>query len=338
MKYLMFGSLFSRLEAGLAKCRQSPPILRCSRLDWIDHEKMFIGVDDWELKLHLALGIARGIRAMHSECVWHRDLKSLNVLINSYHPIHVHIPPSSSSNPFETVQQTAHNFLLQISSHHLTQDVLAIAAAREVKAYPFDMMPDDDSPQISSSFPIATPRTPHSPIRAKCLCISISDQCIDHADSLYTYFMDKQLESTHACIAAACVYLAVQANQAGSSCSIDSISQAFDCSVDDITRLKSKLSNSFSNTFPDDHVEIPVFYASVCDFGLSKVCISCQSIIIRGSKTFFPQPSGDSDSADNDEKGSLPYMAPEIFEKRYKSSIFQARTPKTPVTSHARTP
>jgi serine/threonine protein kinase len=31
-------------------------------------------------------------------------------------------------------------------------------------------------------------------------------------------------------------------------------------------------------------------------------------------------------------------MAPEIFEKRYKSSIFQARTPKTPVTSHARTP
>ena len=101
MKYLMFGSLFSRLEAGLAKCRQSPPILRCSRLDWIDHEKMFIGVDDWELKLHLALGIARGIRAMHSECVWHRDLKSLNVLINSYHPIHVHIPPSSSSNPFE---------------------------------------------------------------------------------------------------------------------------------------------------------------------------------------------------------------------------------------------
>jgi hypothetical protein len=179
-------------------------------------------------------------------------------------------------------------FLLQISSHHLTQDVLAIAAAREVKAYPFDMMPDDDSPQISSSFPIATPRTPHSPIRAKCLGISISDQCIDHADSLYTYFMDKQLESTHACIAAACVYIAVQANQAGSSCSIDSISQAFDCSVDDITRLKSKLRNSFSNTIPDDLVEIPVFYASVCDFGLSKVCISCQSIIIRGSKTFFP--------------------------------------------------
>ena len=163
--------------------------------------------------------------------------------------------------------------LLQISSHHLTQDVLAIAAAREIKAYPFDMMPDDDSLQISSSFPIATPRTPRSPIRTKCLGISISDQCIDHADSLYTYFMDKQLESTHACIAAACVYLAVQANQAGSSCSIDSISQAFDCSVDDITRLKSKLSNSFSNTIPDDHVKIPVFYASVCDFGLSKVCI-----------------------------------------------------------------
>jgi serine/threonine protein kinase len=32
----------------------------------------------------------------------------------------------------------------------------------------------------------------------------------------------------------------------------------------------------------------------------------------------FLQPSGHSDSTDNDEKGSLPYMAPEIFEKRCK--------------------
>ena len=86
MKYLKYGSLMQRLDAGLAKSREPAPILRCSHSDWKDPEKMFIGVDDWELKLHLALGIARGIHAMHTESVWHRDLKSSNVLINEYHP------------------------------------------------------------------------------------------------------------------------------------------------------------------------------------------------------------------------------------------------------------
>ena len=89
MKYLKYGSLMQRLDAGLAKSRESTPILRCSYLDWKDPEKMFIGVDDWELKLHLALGIARGIHAMHTESVWHRDLKSSNVLINEHHPSQV---------------------------------------------------------------------------------------------------------------------------------------------------------------------------------------------------------------------------------------------------------
>ncbi len=90
MNYMKYGSLMQRLDAGRAKSKESPPILRCSHLDWTDPNKMFIGVDDWELKLHLALGIARGIHAMHSECVWHRDLKSSNVLIDEYHPVHVH--------------------------------------------------------------------------------------------------------------------------------------------------------------------------------------------------------------------------------------------------------
>jgi serine/threonine protein kinase len=50
---------------------------------------MFVGVNDWELKVHLALGIARGICAMHREGVWHRDLKSSNVLIKEYNPVEV---------------------------------------------------------------------------------------------------------------------------------------------------------------------------------------------------------------------------------------------------------
>ena len=92
MNYMKYGSLMQRLDAGRAKSKESPPILRCSHLDWTDPNKMFIGVDDWELKLYLALGIARGIRAMHAELVWHRDLKSSNVLINQYHPFHVDSP------------------------------------------------------------------------------------------------------------------------------------------------------------------------------------------------------------------------------------------------------
>jgi serine/threonine protein kinase len=96
MKYLKFGSLEYRLEAGLAKYRESPPILRCSSADWNSPDTMFIGVDDWELKLHLALGIARGIRAMHADCVWHRDLKSSNVLINEYSAFDVQCPPPLS--------------------------------------------------------------------------------------------------------------------------------------------------------------------------------------------------------------------------------------------------
>ncbi len=89
MEYLQFGSLMHRLELGLAKSKLTPPIRRCSFKDWQSSSRMFIGVDDWELKIHLALGIARGIGAMHRENVWHRDLKSSNVLIAEFEPFEV---------------------------------------------------------------------------------------------------------------------------------------------------------------------------------------------------------------------------------------------------------
>jgi serine/threonine protein kinase len=289
MKYLKFGSLMYRLDAGLAKYRESPPILRCSVNDWKSPERMFIGVDDWELKLHLALGIARGIRAMHADCVWHRDLKSSNVLINEYNAFDVQCPPHLSFI-FNLDVAVYHQFLpLRDSSHNVTQDVLAIAAAREFGAYPFDMEPD--SPSCSSSVPATTPRTPDSFISEICKGIGMSDQCIDHAEYLYSYFIlrdnhhdDVRLDSTRDCIAATCVYLAEQASQTGPSCSIDNISSAFKCSVSDITRLKSKL----YTLEPKGSVPIPVFYAYVCDFGLSKVSFSCSCILPCLMKAFFP--------------------------------------------------
>jgi serine/threonine protein kinase len=89
MEYLKYGSLMQRLDAGLAKSKLASPQFRCSRKDWSHSSSMFVGVNDWELKVHLALGIARGICAMHREGVWHRDLKSSNVLIKEYNPVEV---------------------------------------------------------------------------------------------------------------------------------------------------------------------------------------------------------------------------------------------------------
>ena len=107
MEYVEYGSLMQRLDAGLAKSKESPPILRCGFSNWKMPTKMFIGIDDWELKLHLALGIARGIRAMHKGGVWHRDLKSSNVLIKLYHPTQV-CPPTSSSISTSTTCSPVH--------------------------------------------------------------------------------------------------------------------------------------------------------------------------------------------------------------------------------------
>jgi hypothetical protein len=158
--------------------------------------------------------------------------------------------------------------------HFMRQDVLAIAAAREFGVYPYDLVIESKSSQVPVSVPASTPRLPDSPIKEVCRSLGISDESSDHADSLYSYFNSKQwlLDSNDDSVAAACVFLAEQANQAGFSCSIDVISSAFNCTASDITRLSTKIRNLFPNSPSEGHLDIPVFYACVCDFGLSKVC------------------------------------------------------------------
>ena len=155
----------------------------------------------------------------------------------------------------------------------VSQDVLAIAAAREFGVYPYDLIMESKSSQVSISVPASTPRIPDSPIKDACKRICISDECSDHADSLYSYFNSKNwlLDPNDDCVAAACVFLAEQANEAGFSCSIDIISSAFNCTASDVTRLSTKIRSLFPNPPSEAHLDIPVFYACVCDFGLSKV-------------------------------------------------------------------
>jgi hypothetical protein len=90
---------------------------------------------------------------------------------------------------------------------------------------------------------------------------------------LYSYFKsdDSLRDCSSNLIAASCVHLAELANRSGSSCAIQLISSAFSCSVPDILRMSSRLSSLYP-AIPPHKVEIPVFYACVCDFGLSKVC------------------------------------------------------------------
>ena len=73
----------------------------------------------------------------------------------------------------------------------VSQDVLAIAAAREFGVYPYDLIMESKSSQVSISVPASTPRIPDSPIKDACKRICISDECSDHADSLYSYFNSK---------------------------------------------------------------------------------------------------------------------------------------------------
>jgi serine/threonine protein kinase len=290
MEYLQYGSLMQRLDVGLAKSKESPPTLRCGWGDWKDPAKMFIGVDDWELKLHLALGIARGIRAMHKGGVWHRDLKSSNVLIQQYHPTEV------CPQPFPLLQWMLPALLfICLHSHHPSQDVLAVAAARQFGAYPYDMM-DPESPESSTPFPPATPRTPGSPIHDRCRHLGLSDHCLDHAASLwfsYFHFRDRPFDLDDNVVAAACVHLAEQANVARSCCTIESISSAFNCTQAELTQVSSKLSSLLRNnrSYADNDMAIPVFYACVCDFGLSKVCSLLDAPFIDCSNIFGSLPA-----------------------------------------------
>jgi len=277
MEYVEFGSLMQRLDAGLAKSKESPPILRCGYSDWKMPTKMFIGVGDWELKLHLALGIARGIRAMHKGGVWHRDLKSSNVLIKQYHPTQVW-PPTSFLSSASSLGLVPAVLFIPLPSHHPIQDVLAISDARQFRAYPYDLL-DPESPEASTPFPAATPRTPRSLIRERCSHLAISDHCLDHADSLwfsYFHLRDRPCDLGDNAVAAACVYLAEQSNMGPSGCTIESISSAFNCTQSELTLVCSKLSSLFASnkSYSNQHMQVPVFYACVCDFGLSKVCFS----------------------------------------------------------------
>jgi hypothetical protein len=181
----------------------------------------------------------------------------------------------------------------RIVSYLVSQDLLAIAAAREFGAYPYDIMSELQSPESSTPSHLAsTPRTPNSPIKDICKSTGrISEQCSDHADSLYTLFKSKRnlLESNDQCVAAACVHLAEQANQAGVSCPIEIISSAFQCIESDVLRLSNKLISLYNNE-PSIDAEIPVFYACVCDFGLSKVSASRSCFTLCRTEKFCSRP------------------------------------------------
>lgn len=181
----------------------------------------------------------------------------------------------------------------RIVSYLVSQDLLAIAAAREFGAYPYDIVAELQCPESSTPSHLAsTPRTPNSQIKDICKKTGrISEQCSDHADSLYTLFKSKRnlSESNDQCVAAACVHLAEQANQAGASCPIEIISSAFQCIESDVLRLSNKLISLYNNE-PSIDAEIPVFYACVCDFGLSKVSASHSCFTLCCTEKFCSRP------------------------------------------------
>jgi hypothetical protein len=167
------------------------------------------------------------------------------------------------------------------------QDALAVAAARKFGVFPYDMTlkPAPESAAANHSLPASTPRTPHSPIRDLCSRLSLSDASKDHADSLWLLYCDavKAVKGGHLdpdvdLVAAACVYLADRANKSQRCCSVEDICSAVDCTVAYFTRLSSKLESLLlahmdKSAQKSDAVEVPIFYACVCDFGLSKVSV-----------------------------------------------------------------
>jgi hypothetical protein len=175
-----------------------------------------------------------------------------------------------------------------VHSFVLLQDVLAIAAARKLGAYPYDiLLPQPLTPQLPAtpaSTPAHTPETPDSAISSMCSCLQLADDVCDHADSLWVYYCEKvlltlkgsHLDSNRRYIAAACVYLADQSNKVGGNCSIEAIASAAGCDASHLARLSSKLGSFLSEEHEkvkSDSVKLrcPVFNACVCDFGLSTV-------------------------------------------------------------------
>lgn len=164
----------------------------------------------------------------------------------------------------------------------LSQDALAVAAARKFGVFPYDvtLKPALDPAAAPRSLPAATPRTPHSPISDLCGRLRLPDASRDHADSLWLLYRDAvkgaHLDPNVDLVAAACVYLADRAKLSQRCSGVEDICLAVDCAVPHFMRLSSKLESLLlahieKSAQKSEHVEFPIFYACVCDFGLSKV-------------------------------------------------------------------
>jgi hypothetical protein len=194
-----------------------------------------------------------------------------------------------------------------VRSFVLLQDVLAIAAARKLGAYPYDiLLPQTletrlpQRPATPASTPAHTPETLHSAISSMCSHLQLADDVCDHADSLWMYYCERvlqtlngrHLDSNRHCIAAACVYLADQSNKAGGNCSVEAIASAASCDASHLARLSSKLGSFLSAEYEKvkseyDLLRCPVFKACVCDFGLSSVrCFPFEIVLSCSSHSF----------------------------------------------------
>ena len=198
---------------------------------------------------------------------------------------------SSSKNIIPSKYVQPQSLIDNFHSQYLPQDVLAVAAARRRGVYPYDVLHSEDS-SAPISLPAATPKTPHSAITDICTNLQISDFSRDHAGSLWIVYCNAvfrtlkgvHLDSNSNHVAAACVYLADQSNKAGvcPRCSIETIATVIGCDASHLSRICSKLGPLLSAEYSKmiiapDTLEFPIFYACVCDFGLSLV--SCLNLL-----------------------------------------------------------
>jgi hypothetical protein len=199
---------------------------------------------------------------------------------------------SSSENITPSKYVQPQTLMCYFHSQYLPQDILAIAAARRRGVYPYDVLVSEDN-SSPISLPAVTPKTPHSAISDICTLLGISDLSRDHAGSLWIVYCNAvsnslkgvHIDSNSNYVAAACVYLADQSNKARlcPSCSIEIIASAVGCDASHLLRISSKLGPLLSAEYSKVIqaplcLEFPIFYACVCDFGLSLVSCSILSI------------------------------------------------------------
>jgi hypothetical protein len=197
---------------------------------------------------------------------------------------------SSSKNIIPSKYVQPQSLIDNFHSQYLPQDVLAVSAARRRGVYPYDVLHSEDS-SAPISLPAATPKTPHSAISDICTNLQISDLA-DHAGSLWIVYCNAvsltlkgvPLDSNSNHVAAACVYLADQSNKAGvcPRCSIENLATVIGCDASHLSRISSKLGPLLSAEYSKmilapTSLEFPIFYACVCDFGLSLV--SCFNLL-----------------------------------------------------------